>query len=63
MSKIGELIDYFAEARVELGKVTWPTKQQTISVTWVVILLSFLLAIFLGLADLGLSKLVKLVLK
>ncbi len=63
MEKLDNAKQFLTEARGELKKVTWPTKQQTISVTWVVIILSFILAVFLGLVDFGLSKLVKYILK
>ncbi len=47
---------FVTEARSELRKVVWPTKQQTMSSTWVVIVVTFVLAGFLGLVDLFLSK-------
>ena len=48
-SKIG---NFLTEVRVELKKVTWPTRQETISYTWAVIGISLGVALFLGLADL-----------
>jgi preprotein translocase subunit SecE len=62
MGKFSEAKQYVIESKGELKKVTWPSRQQAISATWVVIILSVLMAIFLGLVDLGLSKLVKFVL-
>ncbi len=47
---------FITDARSELRKVVWPTKQQTMSSTWVVIVVTFVLAAFLGLVDLFLSK-------
>lgn len=63
MEKIEKAKQFFAEARQELKKVSWPSKQQTITSTWVVFAVTFVLAIFLGLVDLVLSKLVTYVIK
>ena len=63
MGKIAEAKQFITEAKVELNKVTWPTRQQTISGTWVVILLSIAMGVYLGAVDFGLSRLVDYVLK
>ena len=55
--------NYLAETRVELKKVTWPTKQELKDATRVVIIASFLLTIFIGLVDQILSGILKLVFK
>jgi len=55
-------IDFFREVKVELKKVTWPTRKQTTGTTIVVIVFVFVVAAFLGLFDYGLSKLVQVVL-
>jgi preprotein translocase subunit SecE len=62
MGKIGNTKQFISEARQELRKVTWPTRQQAISSTWVVIVVVFLIAIFLGIVDFALSRLVRYVL-
>ncbi len=49
MSKI---IAFFRDVRVELAKVTWPTRQELIRYTLIVIATSIAVAIFLGLWDL-----------
>ncbi|HAU07672.1 MAG: preprotein translocase subunit SecE [Candidatus Yanofskybacteria bacterium RIFOXYD1_FULL_44_17] len=46
-----KIINFLKEVRVELSKVTWPTKKQTTVYTLVVIGISLFLAIFLGLLD------------
>jgi len=53
---------FLREVRVELKKVTWPTRKQTAGSTVVVIILVFILGAFLGLVDFSLSKLVQIVL-
>jgi preprotein translocase subunit SecE len=45
---MNKLTQYLKEVRVELGKVNWPTRQQTTRYTLVIIGVSVALAIFLG---------------
>lgn len=63
MEQIDRAKQFFNDSKQELKKVSWPTKQQTITSTWVVLIVTFALAIFLGLVDFGLGKLVGLLLK
>ena len=44
--------NYFREVRVEMAKVNWPTRSQTVNYTLVVILGSAAVAVFLGAFDL-----------
>ena len=53
---------FLREVRVELSKVTWPTRKDTIASTSVVLIIVFLIAVFLGIVDLGLSKLMRILL-
>ena len=48
MNKISE---FLKDVRVELRKVSWPKRQETIKLTGAVILISVILAAFLGLLD------------
>lgn len=57
------LLSYFRESREELRKVAWPTWLETRNNTLLVIGISVFVAIFLGLADLGLSAVLRLVIK
>jgi preprotein translocase subunit SecE len=54
---------FLREVKVELKKVTWPTRQQTIGSTVVVIILVLLIAAFLGVVDTLLSSLVRMVMQ
>lgn len=54
-AKIGT---FFKEVRQELKKVTWPTRQETVKYTTVVILVTLAVAAFLGAVDLGLTWLI-----
>jgi len=53
---------FLDEAKAELKKVTWPTRKQAIASTAVVIVIVIILSIFLSLVDLGLTKIIKLIL-
>ncbi|MEA2061525.1 MAG: preprotein translocase subunit SecE [Thermodesulfobacteriota bacterium] len=55
-------VRFFREVRVELRKVTWPSRKQAAGYTVVVIILVFIISVFLGMVDFGLSKLVQAVL-
>ncbi len=50
---MNKIVQFFREVRVEMSKVVWPTGQQLVAYTLLVILLSVLLAVFLGALDLG----------
>jgi preprotein translocase subunit SecE len=58
-----QITKFLKEVRVELSKVSWPTREQVTKYTMVVVGLSLALAIFLGVIDAGLVSLLnKLVL-
>jgi preprotein translocase subunit SecE len=50
---------FLVDAKVELKKVTWPTRKELLSTTAVVLILVFLIAFFLGIVDLGLVKIIR----
>ena len=54
---------FLREVRTELKKVTWPSRKDTLSGTLVVLVAVFIIAIFLGVVDSGLSNLIKALLK
>jgi preprotein translocase subunit SecE len=49
---------FLTDVRVELKKVTWPSRQDTIASTGVVIVVVFLISFYLGIIDIALSKMV-----
>ncbi len=59
MQKITTFIE---SVKVELGKVTWPTRKETIATTSVVIIIVLLISVYLGACDIVLSKLMRLIL-
>jgi preprotein translocase subunit SecE len=59
---VGNATEFLREVKVELKKVTWPTRKQTTGTTIVVIIFVIILAVFLGIFDYSLSRLVQVVL-
>jgi len=54
---------FLREVKTELKKVTWPSRKDTLSGTLVVLVAVFIIAIFLGIVDSGLSNIIKELLK
>ena len=48
-----KITDFLKDVRVELKKVSWPSRDETVKLTGVVILISVIVAAFLGLLDFG----------
>ncbi|MFH1202177.1 MAG: preprotein translocase subunit SecE [Candidatus Omnitrophota bacterium] len=59
----GKLINFFKEVKVELTKVSWSTRQELIGASSVVVVATAVLAVFIGLVDIVLSKLLNLLLR
>ncbi len=47
------IADFLKDVRTELKKVSWPSRQEAVKLTGVVILVSVIVAAFLGLLDFG----------
>jgi preprotein translocase subunit SecE len=60
---IGQSVQFLREVKAELKKVTWPSRKQAIGSTVVVLVLVMIVAMFLGMADMGLSALARVVLQ
>ena len=56
-------IQFLREVKVELKKVTWPSRKQTIGSTVVAIVLVMIISLFLGVVDMSLTSLIQLVLQ
>ncbi len=54
--------DYLTESRAEIKKVTWPTKKEARVTSIAVLVLVAVMSLFLGLVDLGWTKIVELIL-
>jgi len=46
-----KIVNFFLEARAELAKVSWPSRQTLLHYTVLVVMISVLVAIFLGTLD------------
>ncbi len=55
-------VQFLTQAKTELKKVTWPTRKQTLASTGVVMVIVAISALYLGVIDLILAKLVKFIL-
>ncbi len=53
------LFDYLRDTRAELRHVSWPTRQQTINNTILVVAISIVVALFLGALDYGFGDVLK----
>ena len=60
---MAKVFQFFRESRAELKKVVWPTKADVISSIKVVIISTVIIAIILGLLDLGFSSLFRIIMR
>lgn len=58
---IERIKNYLAETRTELKKVTWPSRQDLVDSTRVVIVATLIVTVFTGIVDQILSRIIKLV--
>jgi preprotein translocase subunit SecE len=56
---MNKILTFIKEARIELRKVNWPTRAQTIKYTSLVIGVSIGVAVFLGLLDFGFENILR----
>jgi len=59
---IDKALQFFREVKVELYKITWPAKKETVASTYVVVIIVLIVAVVLGIVDVGLSKVVNFIL-
>ena len=60
---IEKIKQFFREVKVEVHKVVYPSKEELIGSTWVVIVTVVVISLFLGVVDLSLTKLVGMVIR
>lgn len=63
LPKLVNPLNFFNEVRDELKKVVWPTKDETIRLTGIVIGISVIVALFIGAADYIFTMLLGLIIK
>jgi len=60
---IKKIKDFFREVKIEIKKVVFPSRDELIGSTWVVIIVVLIISLYLGIVDFGLSRLVGLALR
>jgi preprotein translocase subunit SecE len=61
-SYLNQGISFVKEAWIELSKVHYPSPKETMQATIVVVALSFVMALWLGLVDMGATRVVRFLL-
>lgn len=60
---IANVQKFIGEVTVELKKVSWSTKQELIDATWIVLVSTFILGVYIGGIDFVLSKFLGLLIR
>jgi len=60
---VDKIKEFFREVKIEIKKVVYPSREELMGSTWVVIITAIIISVFLGIVDLGLSKIVKVALR
>lgn len=55
--------NYMTSVRTEIGRVSWPSRKEVVSLTVLIIFLAVVLGIYLGLADLIITQILRLLLR
>jgi len=55
-------LNFFAEVWAEMKKVHWPSRRETYAATLVVLVVTVLIAVFLGVVDFAISHMVQAIL-
>ena len=63
MKIFDKITNFITEVKVEMQKVSWSTKDELIGSTTVVIASTLLLAMFIGIVDIVLSRVIGIILK
>jgi preprotein translocase subunit SecE len=63
MEFLRKIREFFHDVLVEFRKVTWPSRREVIGSTTVVIVVVLVLAVFLAVVDIALSRLVGFILR
>jgi preprotein translocase subunit SecE len=58
-SYLNQAVSFVQEAYTELAKVHYPSPKETMQATIVVVALSFVMALWLGLVDVGATRVVR----
>jgi preprotein translocase subunit SecE len=61
MNLIQKPVNFLKEVRAELGKVAWSTRQELMGSTIVVIVITAIMAVYIGIVDMFLGKFLSVV--
>ncbi|RLV59437.1 preprotein translocase subunit SecE [Parashewanella curva] len=56
-----QALEFAQEAHIEVRKVVWPTRQEALNTTFIVLIATGILAVILWLLDMGLMKIVNFI--
>lgn len=59
MSRVRAPLDFLREVKVELDKVVWPSRAQTLQLTVVVIVVTVIVGFFIGAIDYVLAQILQ----
>jgi preprotein translocase subunit SecE len=57
--KFENIKNYFREVYIEAKRVTWPSRKDTMKGTYIVLITVTVAALFLGIIDIGLAKIIQ----
>jgi len=63
LNKLKKLPKFFKEVKEELKRVSWSSRRELIAATIIVIIVCIILTSYIAVVDLGLSKLIQILLK
>ncbi|MFW5486835.1 MAG: preprotein translocase subunit SecE [Desulfovibrio sp.] len=62
VDRLRSLREFFEQSKVEIKKVTWPSRKETIATSIAVVVMTIVMAIYLGLVDVALAKIIEAIL-
>jgi preprotein translocase subunit SecE len=60
--KVSKGVQFLKEVKVELKRISWPSREETVKATGVVLITVIIFSLFLGIVDLGLQKIITFIL-
>jgi preprotein translocase subunit SecE len=60
---LANMQEFLHDTRVEMKQVTWPTREDVVATTWVVVVTVAFFGVFLWLVDLGVQRAVQAIFK
>ncbi len=63
MNALTRVREYLTSVRTEIGRVSWPSRREVVSLTVLIILLAVVLGVYLGLADLIVTQILRVLLR